>query len=368
MASKLGPFEVGQVWALHREGFSHRDIAERVTRGRDGEGPTVGAICQVVQRLDAEPTWTGDRASGSGRKRKTTPAEDKALVRAAKRHRGSQKINSTTLQVLASPACRVSNRTIRRRLRASGLRYLRRRSKTLVPRGSVAARLAWASWVKMQSRPFLARWVYTDGASFYLGRTDGEHESAARLALGLHVWREHATKDALYKDCVGPSSYAKAQGAAVRIWGVLCGRRLYVRVLPQGTVMNRVVYANIIKKDFPRWLRRARHPFLVQDHERALWCDEPRKALRDAGVELSGMHPKHSPDLNAIENVWALLRLRLADTMPAAMERRAEFIARLRAAIAWLNRNRGAAMLKLGRNMKVRARDVEDVGGYRTKW
>ena len=54
--------------------------------------------------------------------------------------------------------------------------------------------------------------------------------------------------------------------------------------------------------------------------------------------------------------------------MPAAMERRAEFIARLHAAIAWLNRNRGAAKLKLGRNMKVRARDVEDVGGYRTKW
>ena len=31
MTSKLGPFEVGQVLALHREGFSHRDIAERVT-------------------------------------------------------------------------------------------------------------------------------------------------------------------------------------------------------------------------------------------------------------------------------------------------------------------------------------------------
>ena len=30
MLSRLGPFEVGQVFALHHEGYSHREIAAKV--------------------------------------------------------------------------------------------------------------------------------------------------------------------------------------------------------------------------------------------------------------------------------------------------------------------------------------------------
>ena len=101
-------------------------------------------------------------------------------------------------------------------------------------------------------------------------------------------------------------------------------------------------------------------PILVQDHERALWCAEPRAAMRDVGIQLSTRHPKHSGDLSLTENVWALLRARLDDTMPAITEGRSEFIARLRAFIAWVNRNHREAMLRLARNMKERARDVEE--------
>ena len=63
-----------------------------------------------------------------------------------------------------------------------------------------------------------------------------------------------------------------------------------------------------------------------------------------------------------------LLRQRLDETLPASPEARAEFILRLRAAVAWLNRNRRQAMLKLSSNMKTRAQDVEDNCGHRTKW
>ena len=49
------------------------------------------------------------------------------------------------------------------RMREAGLRYLRRRSKTVMPVKAVLSRLAWAAWVKVQSPAFLRRWVYTDG-------------------------------------------------------------------------------------------------------------------------------------------------------------------------------------------------------------
>ena len=368
MASDLGPFEVGQILALHREGYSHRQIAERVTRGRTKPGPSLCAIGATVRHLDADPSWTGQRKCGSGSKRKTTVAEDKKIVRAAKRHRGNRAINSSKLRGMLPAARRVSRVTVRRRLREAGLRYLRRRCKTLVPQKAVAARLAWASWVKAQKATYLRRWVFTDGVSFFCSRTDTEHESTARAALGTHVWREAATKDALYKDCVGPSSYAKGQGAVVRAWGLLCSGQLHVRVLQPGVTMNRYVYADIVKKDIRRWLGRARHAVLVQDHERALWCSEPLNAMTEVGISLQRKHPTHSADLNAIENVWALLRVRLDETLPPKVEDRAAFVARLRAAVAWLNRSRRSTMRKFAGNMKTRAQDVQDNHGHRTRW
>ena len=77
MATDLGPFEVGQIWALHKEGLSHRQIKDRVTRGRDGPRPSLTAVADTVRRLLADPMWTGGRAAGSGRKRHTTSSEDK---------------------------------------------------------------------------------------------------------------------------------------------------------------------------------------------------------------------------------------------------------------------------------------------------
>ena len=49
MAVDLGPFEVGQIWALHREGYSHRQIADKVTRGRDQLGPSPSTVGEVVR-------------------------------------------------------------------------------------------------------------------------------------------------------------------------------------------------------------------------------------------------------------------------------------------------------------------------------
>ena len=120
MATDLGPFEVGQIWVLHKEGYSHRQITDHDTRGRAGLGPSLTAVAETVRRLLADPTWIGGRTSGSGRKRQTTSTEDKAMVRAVKRHRGSRKVTSTTLRGRVRAARRVSSVTVRRRIREAG--------------------------------------------------------------------------------------------------------------------------------------------------------------------------------------------------------------------------------------------------------
>ena len=104
--------------------------------------------------------------------------------------------------------------------------------------------------------------------------------------------------------------------------------------------MNRWWYEWIITHRFPGWLRQAlgpsRRAFLAQDHERCLWTAEPRAALRQIGVDLLEKFPKCSPDFNAIEGCWRELRARLAATEPRRFENRRQFVARLRAAVAWV--------------------------------
>ena len=78
----------------------------------------------------------------------------------------------------------------------------------------------------------LSRWAFTDGTTFYLARCANENESANRGALGGFVWRQTNGDDALYEECIGPSSYWKAQGTKVVMWGMLVGGMLSVYVMP----------------------------------------------------------------------------------------------------------------------------------------
>ena len=88
----------------------------------------------------------------------------------------------------------------------------------------------------------------------------------------------------------------------------------------------------------------------------------------DIGAAVAKHFPKHSQDLNAVENVWAHLRARLNETKPTRRELRVAFIARLRRAVVWLNRTHRRALLALGSNQRKRAREVIENGGHRTSW
>ncbi len=350
----LDAFAIGGIVALHRAGYSLREIVEcEAVDKPDGSVLSFGLVGQVTRGSEQEPTWRGERA-------------EEAMVRTVLDRRGKEKMTSGKVKRRA--AQKVSSRTVRRRLREAGLRWLRRRRRTWVPEPSREMRLEWVRRVKKSSKKFLRRWVYTDGISFYLDRTEADAKEKARAALGLNVWRYTELRDALFKDCVGASAYSKAQGQQVRVGGMLARGHLHIRVMEAKTVMNRWRYKRLIRTWFPKWLHGCFRPLLVQDYERCLWCAEPQQALKDIGVEVLQWHPKHSPDLNAIENAWKLLRDRLADTQPTERESRCAFVRRLRAACTWVNGHHGEALSRLSRNQKIRAKDVKANDGYRTQW
>ena len=107
---------------------------------------------------------------------------------------------------------------------------------------------------------------------------------------------------------------------------------------------------------------------LVQDHEKCLWQPRNITALRKAGYTVVENFPRCSPDLNAIEGWWKVLRYRLGMTAPTEFETREVFLCRLRRTAQWLNEHRSEDALALSTNQKKRAQDVLDLEGARTKW
>ena len=71
--------------------------------------------------------------------------------------------------------------------------------------------------------------------------------------------------------------------------------------------------------------------------------------------------------VNVIETAWHELRARLYAAEPKEREGRAAFVARLRSAVAWVNRNRQSYLRERCFAQKERARDVIALNGGRTK-
>ena len=239
--ARLSPYVKGVIFGMFLAGSTLWDIADTVVKS-DGQHPCQQTVAATVARCRAEggTKWDGQvKSTGRGPPRATTDALNRKVVKLVFKSRGRAKDTVDYLRKKSPQLRSLSRRTVARRLFDAGLAWLRRRRKSLVPAAQKQARMAFSRWVCSRTSTTLRRWVCSDGASFYLARSAGEKESALRGALGTHAWRMANGSDALYEDVVGPSAYWKAQGACIRIWGLLVAGMLFVKVLPEGVAMNR---------------------------------------------------------------------------------------------------------------------------------
>ena len=131
-------------------------------------------------------------------------------------------------------------------------------------------------------------------------------------------------------------------------------------------------YEELVRKKLGEWRGEAFgddvRAHVVQDHEKCLWKPTCLQALKDAKCFVVDSFPKHSPDLNAIEGVWRLLKERLEATAPASLETRSSFLRRVRHAIAWLNETKHNDLMSLCNNQKVRAQEVLSLDGAKSSF
>jgi hypothetical protein len=143
---------------------------------------------------------------------------------------------------------------------------------------------------------------------------------------------------------------------------------LHIHILEEGESMDQNLYAELIEHKFEDWAGNCEH--LVCDFERCLRCDTAVHALSKTSLKLLDPYPKVSQDFNAIENAWGILRERLDQNQPTYLEGREEFTQRLKAAVAWVNKNKADRLWYLSTNQKERANEClkQEPPGGRTKW
>ena len=78
--------------------------------------------------------------------------------------------------------------------------------------------------------------------------------------------------------------------------------------------------------------------------------------------------PPYSPDMNPIENVWAMLNVRLEGTKPGGWETEKAFRARVRNAVAWVNARRDGALTRMISSMPRRVKACVQAKGALTPY
>lgn len=368
MGYQIGPFELGQIKAHVEHGLGCTAIAKRLFKADGKTCYSETAVHKAMCKLVKVPGWRGEREEGSGAPRKSTKQQDRAVVRWVLRNRGKTKVTVRSIKKQFPFLRRFGDTLVEERLHEANLAFLRRRKKCLVTAEYLDKRVRYCEGVKRKHDATLKKWAYTDGTVYYLDRSESEHSNTVRRALGSSVWRKSDNSDAMYQDCIGPSSYNKAQGIPVRVWGMLACGIISIHVLDEGEAMDRTLYTELIEDKFDDWCGNCE--YLVCDFEACLRTEEALHALGRINLKLVDDYPPVSQDFNAIENVWAISRERLDQTVPVEVEDRDSFIKRFRSAVLWANRHRREQLRYLSYNQKERAADclsMEPRGG-RTKW
>ena len=94
---------------------------------------------------------------------------------------------------------------------------------------------------------------------------------------------------------------------------------------------------------------------LVCDFEGCIRSAAAVRALEKINLPLVEGYPVSSQDFNAMENVWAILKQRLDQTVPTILESRDNFVKRLKSAVLWANTTRSDQLWKLCTDQKERA-------------
>ncbi len=323
---------------LSEEGYSQRQISKRLNI-------SVASVNKFLKLKNAGESLEPKKRTG--RRRKTSSKTDKQIKRLV-----TQQPFLTAAQVKAElPGILddVSNRTIRNRLHSElGFKARRPVHKPLLTEKMRKKRLQFcrnhADWTA-------EKWstvMFSDESMF---RQFGNFNTTVRRPSGSSAYSPQYVVPTV------------KHAPSVMVWGAFSAKgQAGLFFLEKNTTMNADCYINVLDNHLLQFMEIQGCAIFQQDGAPAHKAKKVGEWLRGHNITLLDW-PGNSPDLNPIENLWAVMKKKVAEKNCSSME---ELKSQLK--MTWVTDISVELCQNLAMSMPRRIKAVLDNKGYNTKY
>lgn len=351
LARQYDMVEKTKIMMLYKQGISVTEIAYQLGRSTRNVRRVAKALKDLP--VDASPPPAKKR---SGRPRKTDNRQDERLRRHVLRFPfKSAKQVKNEVPGFQNVTVRHIQRILQKRL---GLPSRKAAAKPLLTAAMAKKRLAFAKKYLHLTKEQWEKVMFSDESTF---RTIDMSEVRVRRPASSNRYEKRYT------------SITVKHPDSVMVWACFSGLgRGALHFMDQGTTMNSDRYMAVLEDKLFTFMKLHKATMFLQD---SAPCHKSKKTMAlldsksDEFVTLDW--PGNSPDLNPIENLWAILKKKLREaTITTEKKKKIDSVKELKAAIRniWTMDISRELCMKLCHSMPERLKMVVACNGQMTKY
>ncbi len=260
-----------------------------------------GVSAKTVYRLSSKQLLhkpiEADRIGKCGRKRCTTFREDRVIIRTARENRKLSCLDELKKKI-SERGVEVTIATLRRRFRQFGFIARKPPRKPMLTPAMIKKRISWAKMYKNWTMEDWNKVIFSDESTFVI--LDDKSQFVRRRK-----------GEELHEDCV--VSTVK-HPTFVMMWGCISSKGVGALYPVVGTMRQdqyRKVLESRLIPQIERWFGNAEEFTFMHDGAPCHTAKSVKTYLQGKNIPVLAW-PGNSPDMNPIENIWAILKRRMA--------------------------------------------------------